>query len=290
MSAHKQTLTFFGATGGCACNALALALKDGYVVTARQLSSASCFLRYPAYRETVARTPQKLRDMLGKEHALSAEAMNNLNIVQGNSTDLQAVKAALAPNGQPAGLIIVGVGGTPKLRMSLKQPVILDQPTICEDTCKTILSALRDLRREGTISENQKPTIVCISTTGLTKARDVPLELTFLYHYLLAVPHKDKALMEEEIARASTETGPDAPIASFIVVRPSLLMDGVSKGMNAVRVGWVEHEHSPGAANGQAPGAELGRTIRRADVGIWVYENAIVNTAEWRGRCVTLTY
>ena len=35
MSATKPTLAFFGATGGCANNALALALKDDYKVSAR---------------------------------------------------------------------------------------------------------------------------------------------------------------------------------------------------------------------------------------------------------------
>jgi hypothetical protein len=37
MSMPNETLAFFGATGGCACNALAAALKDGYKVTARKL-------------------------------------------------------------------------------------------------------------------------------------------------------------------------------------------------------------------------------------------------------------
>jgi hypothetical protein len=32
----KPTLAFFGATGGCSANALALALKDGYKASARE--------------------------------------------------------------------------------------------------------------------------------------------------------------------------------------------------------------------------------------------------------------
>lgn len=238
----------------------------------------------------MARTPQKLRDLLTKEHGLPTVAMNNLSIIQGNAKEVADVKSVLAPKGVPAGLIIVGVGGTPSLQMSLVEPVVIDQPTICEDSCKAILSALRDLRKDNVITEANKPTIVCISTTGLTKKRDVPLELNWMYHYLLSMPHRDKAVMEELVARTSLETGPDAPIDSFIIIRPSLLMDGVSKGMSAVRVGWVEHEAAPGAATGDSPGAAIGRTIRRADVGIWLFENAIRHPVEWKGRCVTLTY
>jgi hypothetical protein len=238
----------------------------------------------------VARTPQKLLDMLANDHGLPPVALNNLKIVQGSCTEVSAVKQTLATNRIPASLIIVGVGATPHMQLSLKEPFVMDQPNICEDTSKAILTALRELRREGVISEVQKPTLIGISTTGVSNERDVTLDVNLFYHAALSVPHKDKALMEEVIARASTETGPDAPINGFVFIRPSLLLDGIAKGQTAVRVGWVEHRNAQGAANGSASGPAIGRTIRRADVGLWLYENAIKHTADWRFRCVTLTY
>lgn len=238
----------------------------------------------------VVRTPQKLRDMLTKDHELPTAAMDNLNILQGNCTETSAVKKTLAPSGSSASLIVVGVGATPSMQMSLTNPVVVDQPNICENTAKAIFAALRELRQEGVISDTQKPTLLCISTTGATVERDVPIELNWLYHYLLSEPHKDKALMEELVAKTSMETGPDAPIDGFVFIRPSLLMDGESQGMSAIRVGWVEHKDAIGASGGDAPGPAIGRTIRRVDVGLWIYENAIRNTSEWKGKCVTLTY
>jgi hypothetical protein len=44
-------------------------------------------------------------------------------------------------------------------------------------------------------------------------------------------------------------------------------MDGISKGMNAVRVGWLNHPDAPGSAKGSAPGPAVERTIRRNDAG-----------------------
>ncbi|KIW08726.1 hypothetical protein, variant [Verruconis gallopava] len=273
MSAAKPTLAFFGATGGCACTALALALKDGYQVSA------------------LARTPQKLRDMLEKEHAVPRGTIDaNLTIIQGNVTDISAVKKVLAPEGIPVSLVIFAVGGVPKFNWSLFTPFTLDQPTICEDGSVVILAALRELRREGVIGEDQKPTMIAISSTGLTKRRDVPIAFLWLYHVTLKIPHLDKKVMERLIAQAATESGHEAPIDSFVILRPSLLMDGPGLGMDSVRSGWVEHELAPHAARGQATGPAIGYTIRRSDVGRWLYENAIRNVQEWRGRCVSLTY
>jgi hypothetical protein len=43
MTSIKPTLAFFGATGGCAANALALALKDGYKASARELHKSNIY-------------------------------------------------------------------------------------------------------------------------------------------------------------------------------------------------------------------------------------------------------
>ena len=144
-----------------------------------------------------------------KDHGLPPVAMERLNIVQGNCTEVAPVKQTLAYNGVPASRIVMGVGATPSMQWSIQNPVVVDQPNICEDTAKAIFSALRDLRKEGVIVEAQKPTLICISTTGTTEERDVPLELNWAYHAFLSIPHKDKAVMEELVAKTSLETGLD---------------------------------------------------------------------------------
>jgi hypothetical protein len=170
-------------------------------------------------------------------------------------------------------------------------PVTLTDPTICADGMGTILSALRDLRTSGTISESTRPRIAAISTTGTdTKTRDVPLAYYGLYHWLLAVPHKDKRIMESLLAQCTTESESENPIASFTVVRPTLLMDGEPMGTDKVKSGWVPH---PEAVNRTEKGGKpaIGYTIRRADVGAWIFENCVDRQGKGlENRCATLTY
>jgi hypothetical protein len=243
-----------------------------------------------ANHSQVARTPQKLRDLLEKEHSVTAAAIDkNLTIIQGNATDLAAVKQALAPKGTLASIIVSAVGGAPKFNRSLTTPFTLDQPTICEDSAVALVAALKELRSEG-VSSEALPTIIVVSTTGLTEERDVPCLFMPLYHVGLKIPHIDKKIMERKIVAASTETGSEAPVSNFIIVRPSLLMDGPSLGSDKVRTGWVKHENAPHAVTGEAPGPAIGYTIRRVEVGTWIFENGIKNVSEYKGRCVTLTY
>jgi len=272
-SLTRQTLSFFGATGGCANSALALALKDGYKASA------------------LARSPQKLRDMLENEHGVLAATLDsNLTIVKGSISDLAAIKETLAPKGVPASLIISGLGATPEFTWNPISPFRMDQPSICADGSAIILSALRELRRDGTISETQKPTICIVSTTGISKKRDVPYLLMPLYHIALKVPHVDKGVQEHNFAVATTETGAEAPIDNFVFIRPTLLMDGPSVGLEAVRSGWEKHDEAPNAVEGDAPGPVIGYTIRRADVGKWIFESVVKNVGEWKGKCVSLAY
>jgi hypothetical protein len=160
--------------------------------------------------------------MLEKEHAIPPAIIEkNLTITQGSSTELEAVKSTLAPNGEPAHLIITGVGGSPKFSGKIMDPFTVDQPTICADTSATMLTALRALRREGVISEAARPTICVISTTGVGETQDVPCMVKGLYRAtMFKIPHADKEIQERNIAVASTETEEDRPINSFVFVRP----------------------------------------------------------------------
>ncbi len=69
--------------------------------------------------------------------------------------------------------------------------------------------------------------------------------------------------MERKIVAASTGTDSEAPVSNFIIVRPSLLMNGPSLGSDKVRIGWVKHENTPQAVTGKAPGPAIWYTIRR---------------------------
>ena len=230
--------------------------------------------------------------MLEKQHQIPAATLNrNLTIIQGSILDIAPVKETLAPKGMPAKVIVCGVGAGPKVQMNPIHPLVMDQPTICGDASANILSALRALRREGTISEQQKPVICVVSTTGISKSRDVPHALMPLYHVMLKTPHIDKRIMESNIARASAETGAEAPIDNFVIVRPTLLMDGKPLGLQKVKSGWENHHDAPDAVEETAPGPKMGYSIRRADVGAWIYENVIKSVGEGcKGKCYSLTY
>lgn len=178
----------------------------------------------------------------------------------------------------------------------------LNDPTICEDSIRTILSSLRRIQSQNPRVE--KPVVVTVSTTGLSKRqRDVPLAILPIYHYLGAVPHKDKLVAEDMLEDAAF--GADSPVKGFVVVRPSLLMDGESKPGSKVRVGW---EWSPrggpeGNKSGVSPAlegdglaepkVEVGYTITRDDVGKWMFEQMVQGAEgsreKWLSKMVTLT-
>jgi hypothetical protein len=250
----------------------------------------------------VARSPSKLRKLLEEEHKVPSNVIDaNLTIIQGSIKDIIPVKQTLAPTSipesdttdatsrQPAQIVLAGVGGKPYFQCSLTHPVTLDDPKVCQEGMTIILRALRELRREAVITETQRPLLVAISTTGLSQTRDVPIALMGLYHWMLRIPHVDKKLMEGELARSSTETGPDAPIAGFVIVRPTLLFDGDMLGMDKIRAGWETHPESVNAREAGAPGPAIGYSIRRADVGLWIFESVVKNDGNWTNKCVTLT-
>ncbi|QDS70694.1 hypothetical protein FKW77_001559 [Venturia effusa] len=275
-STTKVTLAFFGATGGSTASALALALKDGYSATA------------------LARTPAKLRTLMETQYNISSGILDaQLHIVQGGARDIELVKETVAPQGKDsASIIISGLGAYPE--MVLKPPFIANtDPTLCGDAMAILMDALRQLRREARISEAQKPLVYVGSTTGLSATRDVPYAWAPLYHVVLASAHKDKKVMEKVLAEASTETGPEAPVSNFVIGRPTLLMDGPAKGLDQVKVGWEKHPAAPNATSEQGTSAAIGYTIRRSDVGAWIFEEVIKKGHPgnpWSGKCVSMTY
>lgn len=259
-----KTIAFFGATGGCTLAALT-----------RTLQSQS-----PQYDvNALARTPQKLTDLLTQRGIPQATLESRLTIIQGDAKDASAVtKALTASTGRLVDTIVSGVGGTPAFRFHLF-PFTLTDPNICADVTRTILDSVADLqKRQGSM---ERPHFIYISTTGISRrARDVPILFVPLYHWLLAVPHADKRIMESLMAEKQDVVEPTA-------VRPSFLLDGEAAGLEQVREGW---ENLPNI-EGNAPGPAIGYTIARETVGKWIWERLLTDYAKgtWGGRMVSIT-
>lgn len=244
------------------------------------------------YTHTVARTPAKLRKMLQDTHNISPSTIDTfLTVIQGDVRDETSVKAVLAPHNQPAAIIISGLGVQPTFQLSLTQPVKVEPgfATICQDGVSTILSCVRALRLEGTISAVQKPLMVVISTTGTQREpRDVPLVYYHLYHWMLKVPHADKRAMESMVVSAAT--GQEASLRAFAIVRPTLLFDGEGRGLQRVKVGWVRHPEDKSSAE-KAPGPAIGYKISRADVGAFLFAELVKKEAQgWENKAISLAY
>ncbi|KAF2137139.1 uncharacterized protein K452DRAFT_278947 [Aplosporella prunicola CBS 121167] len=264
------TIAFFGATGGCASHALALALKAGYKATA------------------LARTPDKLRtQLLSAPHNLPETLLSSaLTIIAGDATSTAAVRATLTVPGTHLALaasVVSGIGSVPAL--SFKNPlfpVTLQEPHVCETAARTLVDALRALLAEGyavpphpLLAEPQgrrAPRLLVISSTGISAARaDVPSLLVPVYYWLLDVPIRDKAALERVVLEARKE----GVLDGLVVVRPPVLVDGEGRGLGAVREG---------------PGPAVGYRIARSDVGAWIWEEGVLKGREWSGRCVTITW
>ncbi|ORY08783.1 hypothetical protein BCR34DRAFT_616207 [Clohesyomyces aquaticus] len=272
MSASKQTIAFFGATGGCAGTALAAALRDGYTCTA------------------LVRTPEKLRNILTNEHGISSVTLENLlTIHSGNVRDTSAVQKALVSPANPSILvdtIVFGVGAAAKMKASLTQPFTIDDPNVCEFGTRTVLESLSSLAKSGVsvTKDDRKPLYITVSTTGISdKKRDVPAALYPLYHWTLKVPHEDKKKMEHMIM---TDNG--ANIRDFVIVRPTLLASEPVRGPTKVRAGW-EWGVEARVEGEKEPGPQMGYQIGRTDVGEWIFREAIAKGG-WEGKAVSLTY
>ena len=212
-------------------------------------------------KTTVARTPQKLTDLLSKRGIKEDITQSKLVIIQGNAKDQEAVSKVLVDeSGKVADKIIFGIGthsshfpsrpyskliqpltptpgGTPKLTPNPLKPT-LDDPVVCQSSMSTILSSVRAIFTSPSYHGQARPLVTAISTTGMSAKRDIPLLMIPLYHWLLAVPHADKKVMEEEVEKAKAE----GVIREYVIVKPSLLMGENRLGRENIRVGWEGKE------------------------------------------------
>jgi hypothetical protein len=210
--------------------------------------------------------------MLKEANVASDRIASNLTIVQGDITDIAAVRRTLERiNGGCADVIMSGIGPSPEFSNFLS--MIVGGMTLCGDAAETILAALDQIKPVD------PPIFIAISTTGTSKiSRDVPLAFLPMYHLALKVPHTDKRKMEDVI-RTAGEGGQVKPV----IIRPSLLTSGMSMGLENVREGWeTENESHPA----------IGYTIARKDVGLWIFEKLITapDRADRVGKAWSLTH
>jgi hypothetical protein len=265
----NPSVAFFGATGGVTNATLVHTLKAGYKVAA------------------LVRTPEKLRKQLADQAIDQAIIDNQVTFNEGNALDVAAVKRTLLsvdPSRLPT-YIITGLGGSPKFNVDMRHPLhiaTLDNFEICETAAKTLVTALQEIFSEQPALKADKPLLIFISTTGVTRGpEDVPFAMRFLYHQMLAIPHADKKKMEN-IYRGEIEKK-DPVFRNVVGIRPTLLSGTVSytdaSGLEGVRSGY---EDKPAT----------GYAIKRADVGHWVFKNLISGTTrnpEVEGQMVSLT-
>lgn len=237
----------------------------------------------------VVRSPAKLQKLLSDRKISSETISTHLTTIEGNVKDVAAVTKTLRLEecgSDVVDIIISGIGGTPTFKPNPLKPS-LDDPTVCQDAMKTILSALRAMSSSSATS-TKKPLLVALSTTGISDAgRDIPLAMIPLYHWLLAVPHEDKKEMERLLVAERSEKSVFPVIRAFIVIRASLLTNGERLGVEKVRVG----TETMAAAERKAA---VGYMISRADVGGWIYDKVVCPEEEqrksWFDQMVSITY
>lgn len=104
---------------------------------------------------------------------------------------------------------------------------------------------------------------------------------------MLSVPHADKKKMEELVIESGSAERGVVKGRRWVLVRPSFLLNGEARGLESVRTG-IE---VPGEKTGEGQDHAVGYTIRREDVGGWIFEECVRGGGErWVGRCVSLTY
>lgn len=267
---------------------------------------------------TVARNPEKLRLLLTSPtyNVPETDVSTKLRIIQGDIRDRDAVRRTLKPDSGSSAIpdiIIFGIGGSPRLAPTSIHLLTVDDPNVCGEGIKCILEELDESRTTSIRNPTsgpayKKPLVAAISTTGLpsTKGkRDVPLLLLPLYRWLLTVPHQDKLAMETAMVAAAAEERGEQLI-DVLIVRPTLLVDGERSGRDMIRVGWEYADASIDSADGnngekgqrddtraeEAPGPAVGYSVRRADVGAWLFEEVLTGNdsgRKWAGKRVTLS-
>lgn len=261
----ESPIAFIGATGGCVNACLAHTLKNGY------------------YAVALARTPSKLISLLRSQNISQEILETRLRIVQGDALDPESVRSTIlvtnsssTPSLVPH--IITGIGGQPKIR---NMHIEFDSPNICEESTRSLLTALREVYSVYPEAQRKRPLLTVISGMGIDpseKLQDVPFWIRWPYHKILQVPHADKWKMEVMLGEDEAK----GLFVGVVVVRPGSFLTGdhlvmSGKGLDKVRVG---NKGSP----------VVGYTVARADVGEWIFREIVTaGGRKWMGEKVTLS-
>jgi hypothetical protein len=200
-----QTILFIGSTGGCTNACLTHALLAGHRCIA------------------LVRNPDKLITKLKTDQGLSAGLISRqLTTVTGNAKSISDLKSALLastpttisseqspplPSRALPDTIVSGLGAVGQLTWEFCKPLQIvkpDDPSLCTDGAKALMQALREIyaeRPELVTEGRQKPKLVFVSTTGVTRGKeDVPAAMRFMYHQVSVgrrncANEKDRLLM-----------------------------------------------------------------------------------------------
>lgn len=244
-----HTIAFIGASGGCGLAALKRAIAAGDTCIA------------------LCRKPEKM-------DAHFPSKPSNLIVLQGNAHDAASVSACLVRPDDATRLvdaIHVSVGALLDLK-TFK----VDDPDCCKKATRCILAALKTLREEKGVTG--RPLYTALSTTGISRfGRDIPLGMIPMYRWMLAQPHADKEVMEEQLVGSGERV---------VMIRPSFLLEeSKAKPDKKIRVG-VEDPVKGVEVK------ETGYTISRDDVGRWVYETLLQDPShsQYEGKAVSITW
>lgn len=253
-STSLKTIAIFGATGGTGLAVLNRSLEAGHTVN------------------VLARTPAKLSVQASKYP-------DQLRVIKGDIRDISTIKETLIVNGKVVDIIVSAIGMVfHRKGLSFVAP----DTKVCAEGLSFTLKALGELEQEAQYGGTD-PTFVLLSTTGISdQGRDIPVAMIPLYHWALGTAHKDKKLLEDTMVKGAGSN------RKCVIIRPSLLFDGESKGMQKIRssieiFGASRKENDKGVA--------IGYSIHREDVGLWIVESCINGDASrWTGKMVTVTY
>ncbi|KAK7053461.1 hypothetical protein VNI00_004087 [Paramarasmius palmivorus] len=258
----------------------------GYFSSIRLLD-AGCSVTFLLRNTSVFDEDQVIKKYIasGKAHLIQGDALVQSDVAKGWQ------EAAKHGN---IDLLLFTVGGTPKY--NVRQGFVITPHNLVS---KSLLNTL------ATIPSEQRPKVIVISSTGLTKTShaSLPFLLKPFYAHFLAEPHKDKVGVErivhhcagwtwnteddgepsEDILGPNWTETPGLPQAGslkdVLVIRPAFLTDGDCKAEKEGKAGYRVSEGELGAW-----------TISRKDVAHFIADTALNKWSQYANKRISIAY